>query len=47
VPHASFPRTSVHANVHNHFNSERHLIDRKTIKQRRSAAVAEWQSLFS
>ena len=34
---------SVHANVHNHFNLERHLIDRKTYKQRRSAALAEWQ----
>jgi hypothetical protein len=38
---------SVHANVHNHFNSERHLVDRSTFKQRRSAALAEWQSLFS
>jgi putative transposase len=34
---------SVHANVHNHFNSERHLVDRQTFKQRRSAALAEWQ----
>jgi len=38
---------SVHANVHNHFSSERHLVDRPTFKQRRSAALAEWQSLFS
>ena len=38
---------SVHANVHNHFNTERHLVDRPTFKQRRSAALAEWQSLFS
>ncbi len=38
---------SVHANVHNHFNSERHLVDRTTFKQRRSAALAEWQALFS
>jgi putative transposase len=38
---------SVHANVHNHFNSERHLVDRSTFKQRRSAALAEWQSMFS
>ena len=36
---------SVHANVHNHFNQERHLVDRKTYKERRSAALAEWQSL--
>ena len=38
---------SVHANVHNHFNHERHLVDRQTCKQRRSAALAEWQSLAS
>jgi putative transposase len=38
---------SVHANVHNHFNLERHLVDRTTYKKRRSAALAEWQSLAS
>ena len=38
---------SVHANIHNHFNLERHLIDRETFKERRSAAQAEWQSLAS
>jgi len=38
---------SVHANVHNHFNLERHLIDRQTYKERRSTAQAEWQSLAS
>lgn len=32
--------TSVHAKVHNHFNLERHLVDRKTYKERRSAAQA-------
>jgi putative transposase len=37
---------SVHANVHNHFNPERHLIDRMTYMARRSAAMAEWQSLL-
>jgi len=36
---------SVHASISNHFNSERHLIDRQTYKERRSAALAEWQSL--
>jgi putative transposase len=36
---------SVHASFHNHFNSERHLVDRQTFKDRRSAALAEWQSL--
>jgi putative transposase len=38
---------SVHANVHNHFNQERHLVDRQTYKSRRSAALAEWQILAS
>jgi putative transposase len=38
---------SVHANVHNHFNLERHLVDRQTYKERRSAALAEWQNLAS
>ena len=36
---------SVHANVHNHFGLERHLIDRQAYKERRSAALAEWQIL--
>ncbi len=36
---------SVHANVH--FNQERHHVDRKTYKERRSAALAEWKSLMS
>lgn len=38
---------SVHGSVHNHFNQERHLVDRSTFKERRSAALAEWQSLVS
>ena len=37
--------TSVHAALHNHFNHERHLIDRNTYKTRRSAAMAEWRIL--
>ncbi len=36
---------SVHADVHNHFNAERHRVDRPTFKQRRAAALAEWQHL--
>ncbi len=36
---------SAQADVHNHFNAERHLIDRQTFKQRRAAALAEWQQL--
>ncbi|NYD91778.1 transposase-like protein [Sphingomonas melonis] len=38
---------SVHANIHNHFSLERHLIDRQTYRERRSAALAEWQTLVS
>ena len=37
---------SVHASLHNHFISERHLVDRQTYKLRCSAALAEWQSLM-
>jgi len=36
---------SVHAPFHNHFASDRHLIDQQTYKLHRSAALAEWQSL--
>ncbi|MEM6898228.1 MAG: IS6 family transposase [Pseudomonadota bacterium] len=38
---------SVHTNVHNHFNSDRHLTDRHPYKATRSAALAEWQSLMA
>ena len=38
---------SVHASLHNHFNQERHLVDRQTYKQRRSVALAEWQAVMS
>ena len=37
--------TSVHASFHNHFNHERHLIDRNSYKMRRAAAMAEWKNL--
>lgn len=37
---------SVHANIHNHFSLERHLVNRQTYKERRSAALAEWRSLM-
>jgi putative transposase len=36
---------SVHANVHNHFALERHLVDRQTYRERRSTALAGWQKL--
>jgi putative transposase len=37
--------SSVHAQVHNHFNQERHLVTREVYKQRRSAVLAEWRAL--
>ena len=39
--------TAVHAQVHNLFNQERHLVSRQTYKQRRSAALAEWRALVA
>jgi putative transposase len=36
---------SLHASLHNHFGSERHLLDRRTYKQRRSAALAQWREI--
>ena len=36
---------SVHANVDNHFSLERHIVDRQTFKERRSAALPQWQTL--
>ncbi|MXO57680.1 IS6 family transposase [Pontixanthobacter gangjinensis] len=38
---------SLHANLHNHFDSQRHLVDRQTYKSARSAALAEWQNLMA
>ena len=37
--------SSVHAQVHNHFNQERHLVTRQLYKQRRSATLEEWRAL--
>ncbi len=39
--------SSVHASVHNHFSQERHLVSRAVYKQRRSAALAEWQNIMA
>ena len=36
---------SIHAPISNHFQSQRHLVDRQTYKTLRSAALAEWQSI--
>ena len=37
----------VHADFHNHFNQERHLVSRQEYKTRRSAALFGWQSLMA
>jgi putative transposase len=37
--------SSIHAQVQNHFNQERHLITRQVYEQRRTAALAEWRAL--
>ena len=36
---------SSYAQVHNHFNQERHLVTWQVYKQRRSTALAEWRAL--
>ena len=38
---------SIHAQVHNHFNQERHLVTREIYKQRRCAALGEWRALMA
>jgi putative transposase len=37
--------SSVHAQVHNLFNQERHLVTHEVYKQRRLAALTEWRAL--
>jgi putative transposase len=37
--------SSVHAQVHNHFNLERHLVTSEVDKQRRAVALGEWRDL--
>ena len=39
--------SSVHSQVHNQFNWERHRVTRQDYKQRRSAALAEWRALVA
>jgi putative transposase len=36
---------SVHASIHNQFNSERHLYTRQNFKLNRAAALSEWRQL--
>ncbi|GHC67185.1 IS6 family transposase [Neogemmobacter tilapiae] len=37
---------SIHASIHNHFPTERHLQNRQDYKLYRAAALAEWRSLL-
>ena len=39
--------TSVHAPIFNLFNLQRHVIDRATFRQNRSAALAEWREVLA
>ena len=39
--------SSIHAQAHNHFNQERHLVAREIYKQRRSSALGEWCALIA
>ena len=36
---------ALHGSIHNHFNSERTLVNRQTSKDRRTAALTEWRHL--
>ena len=38
---------SVHAQVHNHFSQERHLISKDLYRERRCTALAEWRALMA
>ena len=39
--------SSIHTQVHNHFNQERHLVTRQVYKRRRLAGLAEWRTLVA
>jgi putative transposase len=36
---------TVHASIHNHFNTERHLYSRTNFQLNRAGALAEWRHL--
>jgi len=38
--------SSTHQSIHNHFNHQRHLIDRETFKAKREASLSAWRELF-
>ena len=37
--------TSIHNQIYNHFNGERHLVNRQTFKEFGSESMSEWCSL--
>ena len=39
--------SSYHAQIYNHFNHEKHLQNRQTYKQKRSAALIEWFNFYA
>jgi len=38
--------SSTHQSIHNHFNHQRHLIDREIFKAKREASLSTWRELF-
>jgi len=38
--------TSIHLQIYNHFNHQRHLQKRAIFKQQRSESLSEWRGLF-
>ncbi len=39
--------TSIHAQIYNHFNGERHLVNRNIFKEFRSESMTEWRTLVA
>jgi putative transposase len=39
--------TSIHSQIYNHFNHQRHLKKRAIFKQQRSVSLSEWRGLFA
>jgi putative transposase len=39
--------SSAHASIFNHFNLDRHLINRAMFRQNRLAALAEWREVLA
>jgi putative transposase len=37
--------SSIYAEIHDHFDQERHLVTRRVYKQRRAIALAEWRAV--